>query len=459
MDLIRAYMSNPKIELYNTLSRTKEEFRPIQAGLVTMYNCGPTIYDTPHIGNYRTFVTADLLRRLFLYNGYQINQTMNLTDVDDKTIRRSQEEKIGLKELTDKYERIFVKEIGDLNLIRPENLIRATEYISDMIALVEELLLKSVAYKTAEGIYLSIAKVKNYGQLAKLDLSQSVQERISNDEYGKENPRDFAVWKFTTPDDGEVSWPAPFGSGRPGWHIECSAMAMKVLGPTIDIHTGGTDLIFPHHTNEIAQSESATGKQFVHYWIHSAFMTVNGEKMAKSKGNFFTLDGLLKELVSPLSYRYWLLTSHYRSLVNFTLEAVRAAQTALIRLMQTIRTYPEGGSVSSEYQARFQALINNDLDTPKAVALAWELTKDPKVSEADKRATLIDFDRVFGLKLGSIPREEDDPIPAEVEALAEARQIARQEKDWVKSDALRKEIEARGFLIKDTDDGFRLTIS
>ncbi len=421
-----------------------------------MYHCGPTVYDTPHIGNYRTFILNDLIRRTFEYNGYKVDQAMNITDVDDKTIRRSREEKVPLKELTGKYEKLFLEETEKLNILRPTHLIRATEYIPPMIELVSTLIDRGVAYKASDGVYVSIDKVKNYGSLAGLDLSHGSHERIANDEYDKENARDFAVWKFKTADDGDVAWDAPFGAGRPGWHIECSAMAMKILGTTIDIHTGGMDLIFPHHTNEIAQSESATGQTFVHYWLHGAFMNVSEEKMAKSKNNFLKLSDLLDESISPLGYRYWLLTAHYRSPVNFSFEAVRAAQTALIRLLQLIGSYPEGGSVSVDYQKRFNESINDDLNIPQAVALAWELIKDSNVNDADKRATLIDFDRVFGLKFESAPRVEEEEIPEEVKVLAEAREEARQAKDWKKADALRKEIEARGFAVKDETGGFKL---
>lgn len=441
------------IRLYNTLSREKELFTPLKKGGVSLYHCGPTAYDTPHIGNYRTFVMNDLIRRIFEYNEYKIDQVMNVTDVDDKTIKKSIEEKKSLKEVTEKYEKLFLEGLDSLNILRPQHIVRATEYIPAMIELIDALLEKGVAYKAEDGVYVSIEKVKNYGELAHLDLSHASKERIANDEYDKENPRDFAVWKFKTPEDGDNSWPAPFGEGRPGWHIECSAMAMKLLGPTIDIHTGGADLIFPHHTNEIAQSESATGKPFVHYWMHGSFMTMSDEKMAKSKGNVIKLKDLEKESISPLAYRYWLLTAHYRSPVNFTYDAVRNAQNALIRLMGTVSGYPDGGSPVKAYKERFLAFINDDLDLPQAVALAWELIKDPSFSPADKRATLLDFDRVFGLKLASAPRVADEPIPAEIQALADAREEARKTKDWKKADALRDEIDARGFELNDTPEG------
>lgn len=442
------------IVIYNTLSHKKETFKPIKNGEVTMYHCGPTVYNTPHIGNYRTFIMNDIIRRVFEYNNYQVNQTMNVTDVDDKTLRGSQESGISLSEFTRKYEELFLKESESLNILRPHNLTRATEYINEMIMMISDLLSKDYAYITKDGVYMAISKVKDYGKLAQLDLSKISQERIVNDDYNKENPRDFALWKFKTPEDGDVSWQAPFGEGRPGWHIECSAMATKTLGPTIDIHSGAIDLLFPHHTNEIAQSECSTGKTFVNYWIHGEFVNIANEKMAKSAGNFFKLTDLAEHTISPLAYRYWLLTAHYRSPVNFTYEAVGASQNALIKMIKTIMHYPKEGNIIVEYQQKFLSFINDDLNMPKALALAWELIGDNTQNEGDKRATLIDFDRIFGLKLDSVPEiEPSADIPEEILALSEAREQARKAKDWTKADALRIEIENRGFTVSDNKDG------
>ncbi|MBU6231990.1 cysteine--tRNA ligase [Patescibacteria group bacterium] len=446
------------IKLYNTFSRTIETFKPQKAGRVSMYQCGPTVYDTPHIGNYRTFVMDDLIRRVFEYNGYEVDQVMNVTDVDDKTIRRSREEGTPLHELTSRYEKLFVSGLEALEILPPKHLLRATENIGAMVELISDLLAKGAAYKADDGVYMDISKVAGYGQLAHIDSGRISKERISNDEYDKENAHDFALWKFKTDEGSDAVWEAPFGAGRPGWHIECSAMSMKALGPTLDLHTGGMDLIFPHHTNEIAQSETATGKPFANYWMHGGFMTIKEEKMAKSKNNFLKLEDLESERISPLAFRYWLLTAHYRSPIDFTLEAVKSAQNALIRLMSVIGIQPEGGKAIQAYKDRFLGFVNDDLNTPKAVALTWELLKDGSQPDADKRATILDFDRVFGLRLASGPRFHASPadIPAEITALAEAREEARRTKDWKKADALRSEIESRGFRISDKPKGYSL---
>jgi cysteinyl-tRNA synthetase len=444
------------IKLYNTLSRKAETFVPQTKGEVSFYSCGPTVYDTPHLGNYRTFVMNDLLRRMFEWNGYRVRHVMNVTDVDDKIISLSHGRMSELEALTSKYEKLFALGLQSLRILPPTDLTRATEYIPAMVELVSTLLHSGAAYKTPDGVYLAIDKAPGYGRLANLDLTAASKERIANDKYEKDDPRDFAVWKFTSPEDGDISWPAPFGAGRPGWHIECSAMAMKVLGPTIDLHTGGQDLIFPHHTNEIAQSEAATGKPFVRYWVHGAFMNMSDEKMSKSLGNIVKLETLAAENISPITYRYWLMTAHYRSPVNFTLETIHAAQNALVRLMATVANLPDGGAVNASYREKFTAFIDDDLDMPKAVALVWDLLKDASVAPADKRATVLDFDRVLGLGLADAPRVTDEPVPPEIQALVDAREEARKAKDWKKADALRAEIGSRGYEVDDTPEGPRV---
>ncbi len=453
------------IYLYNTLSNKKEEFVPLQKEKLGIYNCGPTVYDNVHVGNLRTFVMYDIIRRVFEYNGYFVTQVMNITDVDDKTIKKSKEKKISLSQLTRPYETHFLADLHSLNILTPHRLLRATDHIKEMIEMISMLLEKGIAYPTRDGIYFSIGLFKNYGKLAKINLNNEVRERIANDEYEKENPKDFALWKFRNKnfleEDADVSWHASFGEGRPGWHIECSAMSTWALGPTIDIHTGGSDLLFPHHTNEIAQSESATDKHFVNYWLHGALMNIDDNKMAKSKGNIFKLKDVEEAGISPLAFRYWLLTSHYRSIVNFSVEAVKGAQNAFIRLIgafirlnEVEHEHIHASAEKRHYLSEFKEKINNDFDMPGAVALTWDLIKDESIPAKEKVKLMLDFDKVFGLGLQAVLNmKNDEIIPVEVRALAEAREEARKSKDWDKADALRKEIEGRGYEVKDMDVG------
>ena len=453
------------IYLQNTLSGKKEKFTPIKEGEVSMYNCGPTVYDYAHIGNFRTFILNDLLRRIFEYNGYSINQVMNITDVDDKTIKRSQEEKISLKNLTRKYEEIFLNDSKSLNILSPTKTPRATDNISEIISIIEKLLERGVAYKSSDGIYFDISKSKNYGKLVNLNLENSAKERVANDEYDKENARDFALWKFYTTEDGGVVYDAPFGKGRPGWHIECSAMSMKELGETIDIHTGGQDLIFPHHTNEIAQSEGVTGKIFVNYWVHGGFITIEGKKMSKSLGNIITLETLKEKNIDPLAFRYFVLGTHYSTLLNFTWQALDGVQTAWKKL----RSFMSRGTLDTKltvsktvfdsYRNRFNQYINDDLDMPKALALVWEIVKDDKLPEKNKRDLILDFDRVLGLKLDKIEEIEeikteftiieDVTLPIEIKTLIRERDKARKNGDFETSDEIRGKMESMGVIVKD----------
>ena len=443
------------IFLYNTLTRTKEKFVPIHKDDVSMYHCGPTIYNHPHIGNLRTFLLADFLRRTFEFNEYKVNQVMNLTDVDDKTIKSSMAEGISLFDFTEKYENIFRDNMSALNIETPHHMPRATTYIPEMISMIETILTEKVAYKGDDGIYFSIEKSENYGELAHLKIDHS-HSASSEDEYDKEHAHDFALWKFAKPEDGENVWKASFGDGRPGWHIECSAMSLKLLGDTFDIHTGAEDLIFPHHTNEIAQSEAVTHKPFVHYWMHGGFINVSGEKMAKSKGNFTTLETILTEGYSPLDFRYLMLTAHYRTKLEFTAESLQASSQARKKLSRNIQELPDMGSVQKDVLALFTEAINDDLNMPEALALVWKILKDENISPADKKATILDFDKVLGLDLDKVEKIEILEIPANVTELAQAREEARKNKDWAEADRLRAEIEKAGFSVKDTENGPRL---
>jgi cysteinyl-tRNA synthetase len=460
-------LSSMEIQLYNTLSRKKEAFVALKKGKVSMYHCGPTVYDHAHIGNLRSYVFADILRRAFEYNGYNVHQVINITDVghltsdadegEDKMSKALEREHKPLtleamQEVGTTYFQAFVEDLKQLHIELPQEFPRASEHIQEDIYLIQELEKKGIAYTTSDGVYFDTAQFPSYGKLGNIQLEHLKQGSRVTVNTEKKNPIDFALWKF----DSTLGWDSPWGKGFPGWHLECSAMSRKYLGQPFDVHTGGIDHIPTHHNNEIAQSEAAYSAPLARYWLHNEFVIQNGGKMAKSAGGFLTLKRLTDESLSPLAYRYWLLTAHYRSPVNFTHEALQAAQTALIRLMTQVREYPEGGHSNTEYQHRFTTAINDDLDTPKTVALVWELAKDQTVSDADKRATILDFDRVLGLDLAALSPLQEEPIPAEVTALAEAREEARTEKDWKKADALREEIEARGFEVMDTPQGIKI---
>lgn len=435
------------IFLNDTLSKEKKLFTPVKPGEVSIYNCGPTVYDYAHIGNFRTFITADLLRRVFEYNNLKVNQVMNITDVDDKTIKRSQANGTSLETLTRQYEDLFFKDLESLNILHPTKTPRATDNIAEMISLIEKLLEKGVAYKSTDGVYFDITKSEGYGKLANLNLENTTKERVANDEYDKENARDFSLWKFYSEEDGDVVYEAPFGKGRPGWHIECSAMSINELGETLDVHTGGSDLIFPHHTNEIAQSEAITGKKFVNYWVHGGFITVDSKKMSKSLGNIFTLQDLRDRNIDPIAYRYFVLGAHYSTILNYTWEAVEGAQTALKRLREKVNSLADRGNI---VETDFKTFINDDLNAPKALALVWDIIKDEKISDADKKATILDIDKVLGLELDKI---ENFEIPENVQNLIKERDLARNDKDFAKSDELRAKIEELGFEVKDTTLG------
>ena len=455
------------IKIYNTLSRTKESFTPRIAGKVSLYSCGPTVYDYAHIGNLRAYVFSDILRRTFEYFSYDVHQVINITDVghlvsdgddgEDKMTKALKREHKPLtleamNEVATFYFEKFVDDLKSLNIELPREFPRASENIAEDIEIIKILEQKGIAYETSDGMYFDISKFPSYGKLGNIsikDLKDGARVAVNSE---KRNPIDFSLWKF----DAKLGWDSPWGKGFPGWHIECSAMSRKYLGQPFDIHTGGIDHIPVHHNNEIAQSEAAYDVPLAHYWMHGAFITQNDAKMAKSAGGFITLNTLHEHSISPLGYRYWLLTAHYRSPANFSFEAVLGAQNALIRLIDTVSAYPEGGAVIPSCIEQFEDFIADDLDTPKAIALMWDLVKSDSYSSADKRTTIEKFDTVFGLKLSSIPRPADEPVPPEIEVLAEAREEARKEKDWVKADGLRAEIEARGYEVLDTENGFKV---
>ena len=458
------------LKFYNTLTKDKEDFIPINKDEVRMYSCGPTVYNYPHIGNYRAYIFADVLKRVLSYGGYNVKHIMNITDIDDKTIRDSQKEGKSLKEFTEFYSEEFFKDIKSLNILNPTKFTKATDYINEMVGIIKILLEKEIAYKSKDGsIYFDIKKFKNYGKLSNLVLEEQKENagnRIKTDEYDKENAQDFALWKAWDEKDGDVFWDTELGKGRPGWHIECSAMSMANLGEQIDIHTGGVDNIFPHHENEIAQSEGATGKQFVNYWMHNEWVLVDQKKMAKSFNNFYTLKDLLEKGIDPIAYRFWLLMANYRTRVNFVWEALKGAETALKRLYRLYieldpvarerRGGNDVGSINKKYQKKFKEFVEDDLDTPRALSLLWDLMKDGGVSSADKKATILDFDKVLGLNFENIKEAEEVIIPEEIKKLIKEREEARKNKDFKKSDELRDKIISLGYEIKDTPEGVKI---
>jgi cysteinyl-tRNA synthetase len=457
-------------KVFNTLKRKKEEFVPLHPPKVGMYTCGPTVYNYPHIGNYRAYVFGDLLKRYLKYKGFQVNHVMNITDVDDKTIRDSQKAKISLKEFTQKYENAFFDDLEKLNVVDADVYPRATEYIKEMVALIKKLLDKGIAYKGEDGIYYSIKKFKNYGKLAHINLEEletGASGRVKADEYAKENAHDFALWKFYSPEDGDVFWETEIGKGRPGWHIECSAMSTKYLGEQFDIHGGGTDLIFPHHQNEIAQSEGATGKQFVKYWLHNEWLLVDNKKMSKSLGNFYTLRDILKKGYDPVVIRYFLLATHYRTKFNFTFNGLDASKSALERIWDC---YGKLGSVNAKshnpevhkridkLKKEFTEAMDNDLDTPPALAVLFDFVKDANVMIAENslskedgealRSAFEDIDQVLG-----ILKKKEKKLSKELQALIDQREEARKAKQWKKADELRDKLKEKGIIIEDSAQG------
>jgi len=442
------------LKIFNTLTKKEEIFNPIKPGHVGLYSCGPTVYNYPHIGNYRAFIFADILKRYFEYSGYDVMHVMNITVVDDKTIRDSVAKGESLLDFTEYYTVEFNRELALLNIKMPTKQPKATDHIKEMVEMTQKLLAGGFAYKGEDGsIYFDIKKFKTYGKLSGLDfetIHQNSKSRIKKDEYDKENAEDFALWKAYDDADGDVYWDTPLGRGRPGWHIECSAMSTKYLGEHFDIHTGGVDLTFPHHENEIAQSECASGHKFVNYWLHNEHLLIDGKKMSKSLKNDYRLKELQEKGFSPIDYRYWLLQASYRTIVNFTWEGLSASQSALKKLRNFYLGLPDAqGSISNSYKEMFEEAMNDDLNTGEALATLWKLIKDESVKDADKKATLLDFDTVLGLGMKSWQKDE---IPSEILKLADERNVARKDKDWQKSDELRDKIKSLGYEIKDVGE-------
>lgn len=477
------------LKLFNTLSRSVQDFVPLDpaGNKVGMYCCGPTVYDVAHIGNWRTFVFGDLVRRYLEFKGFAVTHVTNITDVEDKIIQRVRESRTPLREFTARYETAFFEDLKTLNCRMPHHTPRATEHVPDILALIETLQQRGLAYRANDGsVYFSIDKYRGagrtYGQLVKLNFEEMrAGERVKSDEYAKEALADFALWKARVPEDGEVFWKSgALGEGRPGWHIECSAMSMKLLGPSFDLHLGGEDLMFPHHEDEIAQSEGATGKPFVKYWLHGAHLLVEGKKMAKSLGNFFTLRDLLKKGSSGREVRYLLLTAHYRETFNFTIEGLQGARTALARIdeclgklrdIAAVGAPASGGSVVKPsgsgldgvpaLVAEFTKALDDDLNISAAWGHVFDWVRginrhlsEGNLTSATAAAALEEWNRIDSV-LG-IGAAAETSAPPEIVALIEAREAARKAKDFKRADAIRDELKTKGWAIEDTPKGPKL---
>ena len=451
---------------YNSLTRKKEVFQPIDKKLIKLYTCGPTVYDSPHIGNYRTFLFEDLLKRTLIASGFKVEHAMNITDIDDKTIKASINENIDLKEFTKKYTNIFFDELKILRILPADYYPRATKYIHEMIDIIENLISKNHAYISSSGdVYFSVKSFKKYGTLTNLKLDKLIQsKRVLSDEYSSDTIQDFALWKAYKANDGNVFWHSPWGKGRPGWHIECSAMAMNLLGNNIDIHCGGVDNKFPHHENEIAQSECFSQSKFVNYWLHSDFLLVDGEKMSKSKGNYYTLRDIFLKGMSVEEFRYMIFSAHYRSKINFSLKRINNAKKAISRITNLkhklipiakdkIKAFPNA-------KERFHEALKDDLDSPKAFAIFFEWLKDinlkidnGNISQTEV-AKSINFINFFDYIFQVIPNNQE--IPDKILKYAKLRESARKKKDWIEADNLRNKIDYYGWVVEDSEKGFQL---
>jgi cysteinyl-tRNA synthetase len=457
------------LHLYNTMSRRKEVFHPLHPPRVGLYTCGPTVYNYAHIGNLRTYIFTDVLKRVLHYNGFEVQHVMNITDVghlagdrdmgEDKLEEGARKEGKSAWEIAEYYTGAFKRDISRLNILEPSLWCKATDTINDQIALIELLKEKGYTYPTSDGIYFNTAKFKDYAKLSHQDL-ESLQEgaRVEKNPE-KRNPTDFALWKYSPRDvKRQMEWDSPWGVGFPGWHIECSAMSMKFLGNMLDIHCGGTDHIDVHHTNEIAQSEAATGKKFFNFWMHGAFLIIaGGKKMAKSEGNFLTLDSVVSaNQIDPLAYRFATFLTHYRKPMEYSDEAISAAQNGLMHLRNQVRSLMDSATASlvdAAYQDNFLQAVNNDLNMPQALAVVQDLLKSD-LAPAVKLATVFDFDRILGLDLEKAAAEQS--LPDEIQALVAERQRARKEKQWALSDQLRDRIQALGYVVQDTAQGMKV---
>lgn len=448
-----------ELRLYDTYTRSIREFAPLRPPEVGLYACGPTVYDYAHIGNLRTYVFEDVLRRVLEFNGYRVKHVMNVTDVghllsdgdigEDKIERSARLEGKSAWEIAEHYADAFKRDIARLNILEPTVWCWATAHIQEQIETIKCIEEQGFTYRTEDGIYFDTSKLDDYGYLARLDVEGlQVGARVRFGE--KRNPTDFALWKFSPEDrQRQMEWDSPWGVGFPGWHIECSAMSVKYLGPYFDIHCGGEDHINVHHPNEIAQTKACYGTRLANFWMHGYFLQLDTGRMGKSLGNFITLQDLIDEGYDPLAYRYLCLNAHYRSRLTFNEEAITAAQTALDRLRDMVYGWGEPGEVDDSWMEEFVDRINDDLNMPRALALTWDLNKSD-LDDAVKKATVLRFDEVLGLSLGEWEPAE---VPDEIKALVRARDEARQARDWSRADALREEIEEAGYEVRDTPEG------
>jgi len=467
------------LKLFNTLTRKIEEFKPLNGKKVGMYICGPTVYDYTHIGHLKKYIGDDLLRRVLEANGFEVKMVMNITDVghltsdadegDDKLEKRAKEKNTSVWELSKFFTDYFLKSTDAVNIERPNIIARATDHINEQIKLIERLEKKGFAYKTDQAVYFNTKKLLDYGKLTGQKAEEKVigaRDEVITDSQ-KKNPIDFALWFFTVGrfKNHIMKWPSPWGEGFPGWHIECSAMSMEYLGDTLDIHTGGEDHVAPHHTNEIAQSEAATDKPFSRFWVHHRFLIVNGEKMSKSKKNFYTIDDVEKKGFDPLAFRYLVLTSHYRDPLNFTWKSLEASQNALNNLRMIIREWSlldviarseeaRKQSITEDYYVKFMDAVNDDLGIPRALAIMWEMVKS-NLDMAGKSATILEMDKILGLGLEDYLGKPQD-FPEEVKKLVSEREKARKSGDFKKADELRKKIKSLDYEVEDTSKGSKI---
>lgn len=461
------------IRFFNTLSGKLEPFNPIVKGEIKLYSCGPTVYDYSHIGNFRAYIFEDLLKRFLIFMGYKVIHVINITDVDDKTIKGANAEKVKLEEYTKKYTDAFFEDIQKLNIAKADYYPRATEHIPEMVRMIKGLIQKGYAYKKDGSVYFNIAKFPNYGRLSKIDLEElKPGQRIESDEYEKESANDFALWKNKK--EGEPFWETELGSGRPGWHIECSAMSSKYLGQTFDIHCGGVDNIFPHHENEIAQSEAYSGKKFVNYWLHCHHLIVEGEKMSKSKGNLYTLRDLFNKNVDPYALRLLLLSTHYRKMLNFTFEALDQANASLQRIkdfLYELKNHPfeEGESniisqLIEEMNQKFISGLSDDLNISVALTALFEMIRKVNILISQGKVYIKDAGRLISSilhlenVLAVLPEEEEEALSPELMKKIEEREKARAEKNYELADQIRNKLLKHGIVLEDTKDGVRWKI-